>query len=228
MVPTKWPIKAFKPEGFGIFKDADFQTKSEYLKKYFWSTFGGYCYLRKRNKNIDYDRLLSTYFSGDTGKGRRQFRQYVTHAIEGEIENPFEQVAHQSILGAQDFVDWVRQKLPRKGQREVPSLTRLQLDIAAERIIEEVAKAGNVQTEDLRDRKTKLKDLRQMAMELSYRYSNYKQKELGMIFGVDYSTVSQNRVRLKTKLKSNRKLKKQFHRILEQIDKLTKKGSEPI
>ena len=35
---------------------------SEYLKKYPWSTFPGHCYLRKRNKNIDYGWLLSTYF----------------------------------------------------------------------------------------------------------------------------------------------------------------------
>jgi N12 class adenine-specific DNA methylase len=48
-----------------------------------------------------------------------------------------------------------------------------------------------------------------------------KQKEIGAIFGVDYSTVSQSRARLKTKLKSGRKLKKQFHRLLEQIDKLS-------
>ena len=55
-------------------------------------------------------------------------------------------------------------------------------------------------------------------MELSYRYSNIKQKEISAIFGVDNSTVSQNRVRLKTKLISSRKLKKQFRRLLEQID----------
>jgi hypothetical protein len=36
-----------------------------------------------------------------------------------------------------------------------------------------------------------------MAMELSYRCSNCKQKEIGAIFGVDYSTVSQSRARLK-------------------------------
>jgi DNA-binding CsgD family transcriptional regulator len=60
-----------------------------------------------------------------------------------------------------------------------------------------------------------------MAMELSYRYSNYKQKEIGVIFGIDYSTVSQSRARLKIKLKSNRKLKKQFQRIQEQIDKMS-------
>jgi len=97
----------------------------------------------------------------------------------------------------------------------------LQHHISVKRIIKEVAKAGNAQGDDLRDRKTKLKDLRQMAMELSYRYSNYKQKDIGAILGVDYSTVSQSRVRLKTKLKSSRNLKKQFHRILEQIDKLS-------
>ena len=60
-----------------------------------------------------------------------------------------------------------------------------------------------------------------MAMELSYRYSNYKQKEIGEIFGVDYSTVSQNRLRLKRKLKSNRKMKKQFDQFLKNIDKLS-------
>jgi len=80
---------------------------------------------------------------------------------------------------------------------------------------------NNAQADDLRDRKTKLKDLRQMAMEMSYRYSSYKQKEIGAIFGVDYSTVSQSRARLKTKLKSSRKLKKQFQRIQEQIDKMS-------
>ena len=36
-------------------------------------------------------------------------------------------------------------------------------------------------------------------MELVYRYSNDKQKEIGAIFGVDHSTGSQRRVRLKNK-----------------------------
>ena len=56
-----------------------------------------------------------------------------------------------------------------------------------------------------------------MDMELSYRFSNEKQAEIGVIFGVDYSTVSQNRARLKARLKSNRKLNKQFKQIQEQV-----------
>ena len=65
-----------------------------------------------------------------------------------------------------DFVDYVRQKLSREGQREIPSLTKLQQHIPVEHIIREVAKAGIVESEALLDRKTKFKDLRQMAMEL--------------------------------------------------------------
>lgn len=207
----------------GQFKGDDFATKSEYLKKYRWSSFPGYCYLRKRNKHIDYGRFLNTYFGEDTARGRRQFREYVYYAIEAQVDNPFNDVVHQSILGAQDFVDWVRHKLPHKGQREVPSLKKLQHDFPVERIIAQVAKAGSIETDDLLERKTKLKDLRQIAMELSYRYSNYKQKEIGSLFGVDYSTVSQNRSRLKAKLKSSRKLKNQFNRIVEQIEVMSKR-----
>jgi chromosomal replication initiation ATPase DnaA len=60
-----------------------------------------------------------------------------------------------------------------------------------------------------------------MAMELSYRYSNEKQAEIGAVFGVDYSTVSQSRARPKAKLKSSRKLNKQFKQIKEQVINLS-------
>jgi chromosomal replication initiation ATPase DnaA len=124
------------------------------------------------------------------------------HVFQGRFKSLLvEEVVHQSILGTQSFVKWVKKKLPRNQQREIPSLGKLQHDISAEHIIEEVARADQVQTEDLLDRKTRLKELRQMAMELSYRYSNGKQAEIGAVFGVDYSTVSQSRARMKAKLK---------------------------
>ncbi len=203
------------------FQNTDIQNKSDYLTKYPWSTFPGYCYLRKRDKSIDYGWLLNTYFGEDSAQGRRRYRAYVQQGIEGEIENPFEEVVHQSILGSQSFVKWVKKKLPRKGQREIPSLRKLQHDISAAHIIEEVARVGQVQAEDLLDRKTRLKDLRQTAMELSYRYSNEKQAAIGAVFGVDYSTVSQSRARLRAKLKSSRKLNKQFNQIKEQVINLS-------
>jgi REP element-mobilizing transposase RayT len=203
------------------FKDANIQSKCDYLKAYRWSTYPGYCYLRKRDKHIDCGWLLNTYFGEDSAHGRRRYRAYVQLGIEGQIENPFEDVVHQSILGSQGFVKWVKRRLPRKKQREIPALSKLQHDISAMHIIEKVAEAGQVHSQDLLNRKTRLKELRQIAMELSYRYSNAKQAQIGAIFGVDYSTVSQNRRRLKAKLKSNRKLNKQFKQIKEHIINLS-------
>ena len=70
-----------------------------------------------------------------TDQDRQVFLVALADSCETYHINSFEDVVHQSIIGAQDFVDWVKQKLPRKGQREVPSLKKLQHDMPVERII---------------------------------------------------------------------------------------------
>ncbi len=205
------PIRTYQ------FKNADLRTKAENLKKYPWSSFTGYCYLRKRNQSFDYSWLLNTYFSQDNLNGRRQYREYVFKGIEGEIENPFKNVFHQSILGTQSFVQWVKKKLPRRESREVPALRGIQRNLSADQVVDTVSKFCGVEPEEVLNRKTKSKHLRQMTMELCYRHSNLRQKQIGKMFGVDYSTVSVNRSRLKNKLESNHKLKKQFDQIQKEI-----------
>jgi hypothetical protein len=199
------------------FKNKDLRAKVAYLKKYAWSSFVGYCYLRKRIAGVDFRRLLKSYFGGDDSRGRRQYREYVLRGIDEEIENPFEDVMHQSILGTQDFVNWVKEKLPRKESREVPASRSLQRNLSADQVINAVCEFCSVTPADLLDRKSREKRVRQMAMELCYRYCNLKQRQIGKIFKVDYSTVSANRSRLKSRLKSDRRLKKQFDQIREKI-----------
>ena len=69
-----------------------------YHEKFSCSTFPGYCYLGKRNNSINYSWFLASYFGEDTAKSRRQCREYVYQAIEGEIENPFEAEGNRSDL----------------------------------------------------------------------------------------------------------------------------------
>jgi hypothetical protein len=46
------------------FKNADIRKKAGHLKKYPWSSFAGYCYLRKRNPRFDcIFRLMPTTIS---------------------------------------------------------------------------------------------------------------------------------------------------------------------
>jgi chromosomal replication initiation ATPase DnaA len=141
--------------------------------------------------------------------------------IYGEIENPFEDVLHQSILGTQDFVKWVKEKLPRRESREVPALRGLQRNLSAVQVVKVVSQFCGVEPAEILDRKTRAKGVRQMTMELCYRYCNLGQKQIGQIFNVDYSTVSVNRTRLKSRLKSDRWQKKQFKQIQEQIVNLS-------
>ena len=56
---------------------------------------------------------------------------------------------------------------------------------------------------------------------ISAELAKSKQKEIGAIFGVVFSAVNQNRVRLKNKLKSSRKLKKHYDRILIQSQNMS-------
>lgn len=202
-------------------KNADLRTKYENLKKYSWSRFSGYCYLRKRNQGFDYSWLLNTYIGRDDSQGRRQYREYVVKGIGGEIENPFENVSYQSILETQDFVQWVKEKLPRKESREVPALRGLQRNLSADLVVRAASQFCGIEAAEILDRKTREKEVRQMAMELCYRYCNLGQKQIGQMFGVDYSTVSVNRARLKSRLKSDSKLNKLFKQIQEQIINLS-------
>jgi REP-associated tyrosine transposase len=199
------------------FKDAAVRTQAGHLKKYPWSSFAGYCDLRKRISGFDYSRLLSSYFGGDDPQGRRQYRQYVLNALGADIENPFEDVMHQSILGTQEFVQRVKSKLPRKESREVPASRSLQRNLSIDRVVDAVCRFYDVEAEDILGRRTRAKQVRQIAMELCYRFCNLGQRQIGQIFNVDYSTVSANRSRLNFRLNSDCGLKKQFDQIRQQI-----------
>ena len=72
------------------------------------------------------------------------------------------------------------------------------------------------------DRYTKEKQARQMAMEICYRYCSVDQRKLGELFGVDYSTVSQTRSRLKRKLQEDKQALAQFEEIERRIGNLSK------
>ena len=104
----------------------------------------------------------------------------------------------------------------------MPSLRKMRLSLSAERILEIVAADHGVESSIIVSRGTKAKTIRQMAIEFCYRYSPMTQREIGEIFGVDYSTVSQNRKRLNEKLKSSRALRNQFEKIDHSISGLSK------
>ena len=58
---------------------------------------------------------------------------------------------------------------------------------------------------------------RHMAMEILYRLGGLKGVEIGKMMGVDYSTVSQGRKRLREKLKTDKNLSEIIERVQEKL-----------
>ena len=194
----------------------------KYLRGYRWSSFQGYCSPRNRLKWIDYNWLLKAYFGGDNTGGRARYRSFVYSGLDGKIENPFENVVHQSILGTDEFVEWVKGNVNLESHREVPAARRLRRSLAAEELLGMITTRYGIEPEEVFQRKRRVAGIRQVAMELCYRFCPMTQRDIGDLFGVDYSTVSQNRRRLKHRLESDKKLKKHFEGLERRIEQLSK------
>lgn len=202
--------------------EEDVKASKEQLHNYRWSSFPGYCFPHKRAKFTEYVWLLETYFGGDNRTGRERYQRYVYEGIEGVVENPFEKVLYQSILGTNGFVEDLKKRLSGEPDREVPPTRNLRRSLPAQKIMEIVASVCRVEPELLRMRRSAVAIPRQMAMDLCYRYCSVTQKEIGGLFGVDYSTVSQNRKRLAFALESDDHLRKRYKDLEKAILKISK------
>jgi REP element-mobilizing transposase RayT len=204
------------------FEFRDHSACEKYLLEYQWSSLPGYVTKKNRQKYVEYDWLLKTYFKGDTSKGRKRYWKYICEGIRGEIENPFEKVMYQSILGSDFFVHSIKEEITFESEREVPSLRKIRRSLPLEFILKEISKRYGMQASVLLTQRTAMKHIRDIAMELSYRYCQVTLVELGEIFGIDYSTVSLNRSRLKELLKSDHKMRREFEALEKRLAKYSK------
>jgi hypothetical protein len=69
--------------------------------------------------------------------------------------------------------------VPSKESRELPALRGLQRNLTVDQVVSTVSQFCGVEAVDILDRRTHAKEVRQMAMELCYRYCNLKQGQIG-------------------------------------------------
>lgn len=163
------------------------------LWNYQWSSLPGYFDLKSRYDFIKYRDILEE-FGGDTPKGRGAYKKLIGNdALEGLSIR--DKIIGQSLLGRDDFVSWVSEKfLSAVKDREMPAIRLVHSYAAKDKIIKTAADVLGISTEEL------LKTsgtVRYIIMDLLYRIGGLKNREIGEVFGVDYSTVSQGRKRLR-------------------------------
>jgi hypothetical protein len=199
--------------------DTKVEEKWGYLKRYLWSTLPGYIDERKKVNWIRYEKVMN-YFGRDERSFRAAYKGYVMEGLKGILFSPFDEVIGQIVLGSEGFVERIRSYLHREAKvRELPALRSLKKVLKIEEILTEVANYLHVERERLISRGSK--QLRQIAMDMAYRHTGCNQEEIGKVFGVDYSTVSQNWRRLGIRLKDNYKLLESFKEVSEKLNKLS-------
>ena len=183
--------------------------KVEYLANYRWSSLPGYIKRGKREEFIDYEMVLGEY-GGDNARGRKIYKNRIYSDIKEGIEIK-DKVIGQSILGGEEFVEWIKEKfLKGRQDRESPSLRELKRYRAKEVIMKAIEKVTGKSLEEIKSSKGRL---RQIATDLLYRIGGLKGIEIGNLMGVDYSTVSQGRKRLRGKMQKDKSLREMVSKI---------------
>jgi putative transposase len=184
-----------------------FKERYQYLLKYPWSTLPGYIAEKKRDAMIDY-RMVFEAYGGDTEKGRRVYGDAIREDLVRGL-NIEEKIIAQSILGSDRFIDRFI-KTVHGNSREIPAIRKMRVYKAKEKILRLVEEESGVMAEKFLHSRS---PIRQIAMDLLYRYGGQKGPEIGALFGVDYSTVSQNRKRLKKLVETNPEVRHLLKRI---------------
>lgn len=197
----------------GIMKNKPYEEKAEYLMNYRWSSLQGYINKNQRKEFIDYATVLGEY-GGDNTKGRQAYKKRIYGDIKEGLEIK-EKLVGQSILGGEGFIIWIKERFIKgRRDRERPTLRELQRYRAKEQIFEAIGEETGKSFEEIKGERG---HIRQIVMDILYRAGGLKGVEIGTLLGVDYSTVSQGRKRLREKVQKDRKLKELISRIEQRL-----------
>jgi len=190
--------------------------RRKYLNTYSWSSLPGYLDNKKRAVFVDYSMVLAEY-GGDTDQARTAYKKQLYNDLSDGIDMTDGMVV-STIVGNEHFVTWVRETfLKEEKRREQPSAGMIHRLCSRDAILAAVEKETG---KDIGAIKKDKGDLRRIMMELLYRHGRLKGPEIGIIFGVDYSSVSQERKRLRERIANDPELGRLFTRFERALSSL--------
>jgi hypothetical protein len=192
------------------------KEKFEKLLDYHWSSLPGYLDKSRQEAMTDYTLVLADY-GGDTKNGRNAYRKQLISDIDESIDVKSD-IYGQSILGGDDFINWVKEKfLEEHEKREQPSVSSIRNYQQKEAILAIIERETG---KDLAALKKEKGDLRRLAMDLLYRHGGMKGAAIGELLGIDYSAVSRDRKKLRGMVAHDCELRKTMQNIEGYLSKV--------
>jgi len=191
----------------------DDERKIAYLYRYPWSSLPVYLNNNKREEMTDCSVVLG-YFGGATPKGRAAYRKQLLADIAEELEIKNE-IFSQSVIGRKAFLEWVKANyFAGDEKREQPAAKKIKCYQKKETILALIAEETG---KDLDTIKSEKGTLRRLAMDLLFRYGGLRGPEIGALFGVGYSAVSQERKRLRESKHKNKSIEKLRRKLEDEL-----------
>ena len=192
------------------YSQVEIEEKRNILKRYAWSSYAGYTHLRKRQPFAHYSEILDMAGGGDSFGGRRKYEQFVMDGIMKDMNITFwKGVRGQTVLGSDDFVDWIYERFlskKKEGRRELSGIKDLETGPATvEEIGRAVSREFGVEEEGLY-RPRGVPQARSILMELCRVHLSRRASlaEIGRkLGGISVSAISQNRKRLEASLRED-------------------------
>lgn len=198
---------------------ASLKDKFTFLKSYPWSSFPAYLGIREPSF-LHLDMILGMVGGGKKRKEKR-YREFVLKGLREEVENPLVGKKASSVLGNEEFVEWVYDTFVRgkKEDKEFSKLGELVPAVTVEKIATEVAKEFGVKRDELLKRYSRTRIARQVLIELCCRYAikDRSLKEIARQLGLSSGGILRSRGRFQEKMKSDSKLQESFGKTEKRI-----------
>jgi hypothetical protein len=163
------------------------------LRVYPWSSYRGYAGLAKAFAFIEEELVLGE-LQASRAKERQRYRRFVEEGLLREIENPFEAVQWQAVLGSETFARKIQDRMEGMGRhrREVTAVRRGTKRVLPFEVIRLVAENYAVPASKLTERGGYGLEARNVAMALVWERCALSLREIGQLFGgIDYAAVAQ-------------------------------------
>jgi putative transposase len=167
------------------FSDSSFEEKKAYLDKYPWSSYRDYL-SSSRYGFLSCKDILSRF------SNQSSYRDFVEEGIEDAV-NPLTRGKGHGIIGDAQFIKEILAMGSLSPSREQPGARRIMKEAGPGEVLAVIAKHFKITPEEV----VRQRPARNLAMEFLYRHGGMNQREIGEFMGLDYSSVSVARKRLR-------------------------------
>lgn len=182
------------------------------IDEYTWSSLLDYLGKRKKElKKLDTQFIL-TQLHNNLTQSRAIYKSYILENL--TMGFPVNDIYRGIALGDETFIKKIESKIKAVGEKREIQTTKYFNSYSSEVIIQKVSQAFNLNKgEVLKKQRGNL--YRQITLYLVKRYSSLSLKEIGKIFDMDYTAVSQAVRRFEDKIKKDNKIRIKLDSVLE-------------